>query len=125
VANVDRNLYFNNLSGKYEEGYRDPVTHVVHFGEGDAPEATDAAIAKATELSINLGDVEGTGKEGRVTAPDVQKHAEALAAAPEGSNTSEGGGSAQNGSQTPQTTDDEEEARRQAEEAAAQQVSGQ
>ena len=122
MANVDRNLYFNNLTGKYEEGYRDPVTHVVHFGDSEPPDATEAALAKATELSVNLGDVEGTGRDGRVTAPDVQKHAESLQATPEGSNPPEGGGSAQNGSQTPQGETEEEKARREAEEAAAQQV---
>lgn len=47
------------------------------FTEKDDLDATDAAKAKAAELGIDLSQVEGTGKEGRVTAPDVEAAAEA------------------------------------------------
>lgn len=36
-----------------------------------APEATPAAEELAHEAHIDLADVEGTGKDGRVTKPDV------------------------------------------------------
>jgi pyruvate/2-oxoglutarate dehydrogenase complex dihydrolipoamide acyltransferase (E2) component len=68
-----KNLYFNNLTGKYEEGVRDPDTHVITFTS--TPEPTDAAQAKADELGVNLADVSGSGKDGRVTVNDVEAHA--------------------------------------------------
>lgn len=47
------------------------------FTEKDDVEATDAAKAKAEELGVDLSEVKGSGKEGRVTAPDVEAAAEA------------------------------------------------
>jgi pyruvate/2-oxoglutarate dehydrogenase complex dihydrolipoamide acyltransferase (E2) component len=102
---VDRNLYFNNNTGEYEEGYRDPVTHVIHFGSGEPPQATEAAIRKAQELSVSIGQVEGTGQEGRVTAPDVESHykaAQEATAEPEPPTPPLGGEEPQDGSQQPQ-----------------------
>lgn len=46
------------------------------FTEKDDIEATDAAKAKANELGVDLSEVEGTGKDGRITAPDVEAAAE-------------------------------------------------
>lgn len=40
-------------------------------------DVTDAAKAKAEELGIDLSQVKGTGKEGRIIAPDVEAAAEA------------------------------------------------
>ncbi|CAA9506537.1 MAG: hypothetical protein AVDCRST_MAG12-2987 [uncultured Rubrobacteraceae bacterium] len=37
--------------------------------------ATDAAERKAEELGVDLSTIEGTGREGRVTAGDVDKAA--------------------------------------------------
>lgn len=135
MPDVDRNLYFNNNTGEYEEGYRDPVTHVIHFGSGEPPDATEAALAKATELAVNLGDVEGTGKDGRVTVSDVESHHKALSespAAPEGDTPPSGGEEPQGSTETPQSTPqapdgetEEDRARREAEEAAAAQVQDQ
>ena len=42
----------------------------------DEPDATDAAVTRAEELGVNLSDVQGTGKDGRITVPDVESHAE-------------------------------------------------
>lgn len=74
MANVDKNLYFNNLTGEYEEGYRDPDTHIVYFGS-EPVERTDAAVEKAQELGVDISSVTGTGKDGKVTAQDVEKAA--------------------------------------------------
>ena len=41
-------------------------------GEGAA--ATDAAAKLAAEHGLDLAEVEGTGKDGQVTAADVKKH---------------------------------------------------
>lgn len=49
--------------GKVEEGE-----------EFQEPESTDAAEEKADELGVDINDVEGTGKDGRVTVSDVEKH---------------------------------------------------
>ncbi len=46
------------------------------FTENDDIEATDAAKAKAEELGVDLSEVEGTGKDGRIIAPDVEAAAE-------------------------------------------------
>ena len=80
MANVDRNMFFDmshenedGTFGKYKLGYRDPDTHVIHFGE--PTDATDAAREKAVELGVDVNSVEGTGSEGRVTASDVEKAA--------------------------------------------------
>jgi hypothetical protein len=32
-VNVDKNMYFNNMTGEMELGWRDPNTHVVHFDD--------------------------------------------------------------------------------------------
>lgn len=47
------------------------------FTEKDDIEATDAAKALASELGVDLSQVEGSGKEGRITAPDVEAAVEA------------------------------------------------
>lgn len=41
----------------------------------DVPAPTDGARALASELNIDLDDVEGSGKDGRVTKDDVEKFA--------------------------------------------------
>jgi pyruvate/2-oxoglutarate dehydrogenase complex dihydrolipoamide acyltransferase (E2) component len=106
---LDSNLYFNNNTGKYEEGVRDPVTHVVNFkSSGEAPEATEAALAKAQELSVSITSVEGSGKDGRITVSDVEKAA--------------GGGQTPASEPSSNQETDEERARREAEERAAAQV---
>lgn len=71
-VNVEPNIYFNNLTGKFEEGVRDPDTHVISFT--NAPTPTDAASARADELGVNIADVTGSGKDGRVTVTDVEAH---------------------------------------------------
>lgn len=38
------------------------------------PDATEAARTLASEADIDLGDVEGTGTEGRITRDDVAAH---------------------------------------------------
>ena len=80
MAQVDKNLYFDmnyknedGSYGKYREGFRDPDSHVIVFGE--PTDATDAAREKAVELGVDVNSVEGTGSEGRVTAQDVEKAA--------------------------------------------------
>jgi large subunit ribosomal protein L20 len=57
---------------------------VVDDGEQGAEEegkvhATEAAERKAKELGVELGGVEGTGKDGRITVGDVDKAAKAQA----------------------------------------------
>jgi pyruvate/2-oxoglutarate dehydrogenase complex dihydrolipoamide acyltransferase (E2) component len=125
---VDRNLYFNNNTGEYEEGYRDPITHVIHFGSGEPPEATEAAVRKAQELSVSLGEVEGSGKEGKVTVPDVESYYKALQEPPppqESPTPQEGGQGAQAASGQPQEPSDgeteEQRAQREARERAEEQ----
>lgn len=39
--------------------------------------ATEGAIEAADELGIDIADVEGSGKDGRVTKGDVEAHAAA------------------------------------------------
>ncbi|WP_276129953.1 E3 binding domain-containing protein [Rubrobacter indicoceani] len=39
--------------------------------------ATEGAIEKAEELSVDLSNVEGTGANGRITVEDVEKAARA------------------------------------------------
>jgi pyruvate/2-oxoglutarate dehydrogenase complex dihydrolipoamide acyltransferase (E2) component len=46
---------------------------------GPSPDATQGAREKAAELDVSLEDIEGTGQEGRITVPDVERHAEANA----------------------------------------------
>lgn len=70
-----------------------PVTDVVPSGASaeepaEAPaeesvvDATEAAEAKAEELNVDLSEVQGTGKDGRITEPDVEAaHASAEPAA--------------------------------------------
>lgn len=43
--------------------------------KANAPEATDAAREKAAEEGVDLSEVEGTGKDGRITLADVEKAA--------------------------------------------------
>lgn len=43
----------------------------------DAEGATDAAVELAAELGVNLTEVEGTGRDGRITVADVRAAAEA------------------------------------------------
>jgi pyruvate/2-oxoglutarate dehydrogenase complex dihydrolipoamide acyltransferase (E2) component len=69
---VEPGQYFNNLTGKYESGVRDPDTHVVTFGKKGGP--TDAAQARAAELGVVIAEVTGSGKDGRVTVQDVEAH---------------------------------------------------
>ncbi len=45
-------------------------------GEREPLEATEAAERRAGELGVDIGVVEGTGKEGRVLVEDVEKAAE-------------------------------------------------
>jgi hypothetical protein len=42
-------------------------------GEPDGPDATDSAVAAATEAGIDLAEVTGTGQNGRITKDDVDK----------------------------------------------------
>ena len=85
MAEVDRNLYLDmgatytdddgtTRFGVYREGWRDPETHAIHFGE--PKDATDAAKERAREAGISVQEVEGTGQGGRVTADDVAKATE-------------------------------------------------
>lgn len=80
AVKVDKNLYFNMNKtdadgnfGVWEEGYRDPTTHTIVFGE--PAEATDAARDKAVELGVDVNSVEGTGSGGKVTVQDVEAEA--------------------------------------------------
>lgn len=84
MANVDRQLFRNDSKtytdengveqyGVAEWGYRDPVTHQVIFGDPD--DITEGAREKAAELGVNVHEVEGSGKGGKVTATDVEKAA--------------------------------------------------
>jgi pyruvate/2-oxoglutarate dehydrogenase complex dihydrolipoamide acyltransferase (E2) component len=45
---------------------------VPDFSEG---EATEAAEARAADLGVDVSEVEGSGKDGRVTVGDVERHA--------------------------------------------------
>ncbi len=80
MADVDTNLYFNmsrqNKDGEYgvwEQGWRDPDSHVIHFG--DPADVTEAARGRAAREDVDLNQVKGTGKDGKVTAADVDKAA--------------------------------------------------
>lgn len=42
----------------------------------DTVDATDAAVKRASELDVDLTEVQGSGKDGRVTADDVESAAE-------------------------------------------------
>jgi hypothetical protein len=41
-------------------------------------DATDSAVQLANKLGVSLTDIEGTGKDGRITQPDVRAYAEKL-----------------------------------------------
>jgi hypothetical protein len=45
--------------------------------EEEVPEPTDAAVAEADDLNVDIGSVEGTGVDGRVKKSDVTAAAEA------------------------------------------------
>lgn len=51
--------------------------------EDHEADATDAAVAKAEELNVDLAEVEGTGAEGRITVDDVEAYAPDQPAEPE------------------------------------------
>jgi pyruvate/2-oxoglutarate dehydrogenase complex dihydrolipoamide acyltransferase (E2) component len=71
-----KNLYFNNLTGQFEEGVRDPETHVIHFGANAGQgQVTEAAQQKANELGVDTSQVAGSGQGGRVTVADVENQA--------------------------------------------------
>lgn len=66
------------LDGKFSlDGVADVI---LSDGSLSEPDATDAAAKKAEELGVHLADVEGTGKDGRVTVNDVEAAAAAQAA---------------------------------------------
>jgi hypothetical protein len=47
-------------------------------------DATDGAVTLANKLGVSLTNVTGTGKDGRVTQPDVRSYAEQLEERQEG-----------------------------------------
>lgn len=50
---------------------------LVFLGKGNVLEPSDAAVALAEEHNIDLAEVEGTGKNNRVTKEDVQSFLDA------------------------------------------------
>jgi hypothetical protein len=71
VLSIDLTLYEVNIIGSLEGfGQAEP------FG-GTVIDATDAAIALADVQGIKVTDVPGSGKDGRVTKPDVEAYLEA------------------------------------------------
>lgn len=68
IADRERNL-------KLAEEQRAQVSAAEPKPE-EEPDATSAAERKAEELGVDLASVEGTGKDGRVTAGDVERAAE-------------------------------------------------
>lgn len=66
-------------SGKLEGTDQEPQSEgapAVDSGadQTDAPNASPAAEKLAAEKGVNLSDVQGTGSNGKVTKPDVEKH---------------------------------------------------
>lgn len=84
VPNLDTDDPFNER--KIEEGIFYPVEEedTEEFAQASAaanpPEVTDAAQRLATDNSIDLATVTGTGKGGRIVEDDVQKIVDANAA---------------------------------------------
>jgi pyruvate/2-oxoglutarate dehydrogenase complex dihydrolipoamide acyltransferase (E2) component len=60
--------------GEEEEVVEQPAERSPRQIGGD-PEATDAAKRKAEELGVDLGQVEGSGTDGRITVTDVRSAA--------------------------------------------------
>ncbi len=82
--NIDKGLYFNmnktrinengeEVFGVWEEGFRDPTDHTIHFGEPKS--ATPAARDRAADAGVSVQEVAGSGKGGKVTAQDVERAA--------------------------------------------------
>lgn len=52
---------------------------LISVEEAEEPQATEAAIAAADELGVNLNAVTGTGSHGQITKADVEEFASAQA----------------------------------------------
>lgn len=92
VPNLDLDDPFNRR--KVEEGIFYPVDEddaARIIEERTAPEVTPTAAKLAADNSIDLTNVEGTGKDGLIKKEDVQAVIDALEAQGNENNESEGG----------------------------------
>lgn len=69
----DHERWQQNADGSYSRRAIEASTTVEHTeAEDDTPNATAGAIEAADELGIELADIEGTGKDGKITKADVE-----------------------------------------------------
>lgn len=67
MSRVDPQHWLLNDDGSYTRR-----AHVAQRAAESEFEATDAAADLAEELGVDLADVEGTGKDGKITVGDVR-----------------------------------------------------
>jgi len=75
---LSHRVYDDHIAVVIEPGYKYVIgLDELHLSE---PEATPAAARLATDHNLNLTTIVGTGKNGRITVPDVQEAKDAIEA---------------------------------------------
>ncbi len=58
------------------EDWEAPASRERELSPARFPDATEGARERAEELGVDLHEVEGTGRDGRITKSDVETHAQ-------------------------------------------------
>jgi len=66
ILQIDTTAYEVNIVSSLEDLFEPEHITVV--------DATESAVKLANELGVDLSEVEGTSRDGRITKPDVQRH---------------------------------------------------